>query len=164
MSDATEERMNQDVPENVRDVDVLAAAGSQGPLSAEFLCADCGKKFEKKSGLSQHRRRMHAVKYHEEAKEELEGKVPVKRRWTEVESSNLAMLEARLVCENFKGNINQEMTDRFEGRTFDSIKSRRKLEKHKKMVQELVKSMQPHPEPNQDASALRVDLPLRKKT
>lgn len=159
MSNAAEDRTNQDVPVVGRDVDISAAAGSQGPTSAEFVCNDCGKGFAKKVGLSQHRRKMHAVKYHQEAKEELEWKVPVKKRWTDVEMNNLAMLEARLLKEGFDGNMNQELFKQFEGRSFDAIKSRRKSEKHRKMVQDLYKAMQPLPNQKEDISRLKVDLP-----
>lgn len=85
-------------------------------MSAEFLCVDFGRKFGKKVGVSQHRGKVHAIKYHEEAKEELQGKVPVKKRWTDVESSNLALIEERLLNGNFKRNINQEILKQFESR------------------------------------------------
>lgn len=79
---------------------------------------------------------MHAASYHREAKEELEGKVPVKGRWTDIESSNPAMFEAKLIAESFEGNINVELVKMMDGRSLEFIKSGRKSDNHKQMVQD----------------------------
>lgn len=56
------------IADNIRDVDDLAAGGSQGFSSADFICDICGKPFGKKVDLSLHRRKMHATVCHQDAK------------------------------------------------------------------------------------------------
>lgn len=133
--------MNEDVPVIDRDVDIFAAGGTQGPTAADHVCSDCRKPFKKKVCLSLHRRKIHAAAYHREAKEDLQGKVPIKKRWTELESSNLAMYEARLIAGGFAGNINEELVHWIEDRTLDAIKSRRKNGKDKNMVKDFNDSL-----------------------
>lgn len=130
----------------------LAGGGSRGPPSAEFSCESRGRPFPKKVGLSLHRRKMLPSDYHQDAKVELEGRSLVKRRWTDSESAGLARQETRLNVSGFSGNINAELVRFTEDRSLEAIKSRRKTEKHKNLVQEFIKS-------ENLAARLVVDLP-----
>lgn len=104
---------------------------------------------------------MHATAYHQDAKEELQGRVPVKKRWTELESSNLAMYEAKLILNGFDGNINEELVHWMEkSRSLEAIKSRRKGALHKNLVKDYMKSLTETTTDKDDGpTGLMVDLP-----
>lgn len=83
---------------------------------------------------------MHPANYHAEAKDELEGRVVVKK--SESESVGLSRLEAQLITQSVQAvNLNAELLNMTEGRSLEAIKGRRKTEKHRKLVQEFLTSL-----------------------
>lgn len=62
-----------------------------------------------------HVSRMHRNLYNAEELVKLEGRIPVKKRWTETEISEMANQEARLLAGDVPYNINQELESYYLG-------------------------------------------------
>lgn len=82
--------------------------------------------------------RMHRNEYHREELAVLEGRVPVKRRWTEAEISEMAYNEARMLARDEPINMNQELQEIMQGRSLESIKGKRRSKEYKEMVTKIL--------------------------
>ena len=92
------------------------------------LCASGG--WTKSVSLSQHMRRMHPTEYNASIE------VPtVKRRWTDDETQILAQLEASIPSSDGLF-MNQMLASKFPSRTFEAIKSHRKKEDYRALVEQ----------------------------
>lgn len=97
-----------------------------------FYCKLCATKgWDTPASLSQHMRHMHLSEYNAIIA------VPmVKRRWTKDETLVLAELEASISSSDGV-YINQVLTQRFPSRTFDAIKSHRKRQEYRALVEQI---------------------------
>lgn len=93
------------------------------------LCVSGG--WSKPASLSQHMRRMHASEYNATIE------VPmIKRRWTKDETMVLAELEASMSSSD-SVFVNQELAKKFPSRTFEAIKSQRKRQEYRALVEQI---------------------------
>lgn len=103
-------------------------------------CPDSGGSYKNLKGLGVHRNRKHGEIFHQER---LTAFQPKKPRWTTPEEHRMASLEAQLrMMYPADTNINQLISSHFEGRTFESIKSKRKDQAYKDKVQEHLAQLQ----------------------
>ena len=78
------------------------------------------------------------MRTHKEWYDSRQNTTAVKQRWTQEEESIMARKEAELVIQNVV-YINQVLAQAFPERSFDSIKSRRRLVGYKQKVQEFLR-------------------------
>ncbi|KAL3243004.1 hypothetical protein MRX96_020683 [Rhipicephalus microplus] len=106
--------------------------GSSIVEDSEPKCPECGRLFGSKSGLSQHRRHAHIEAYNADIDVERS-----KPRWTREEEYLMAIYEVQLL-QGKVYNINQRMAKKFPSRTFDGIKSHRRMARYQALVKELL--------------------------
>lgn len=104
-------------------------------------CRHCHRRFTSARGMKVHVSRMHRNAYHEEELAKFEDRIPVKRRWTEAEVSEMAYQEAILLANDVLANINQELQKMLQGRTLESIKGKRRGKEYKEMVSRMLETI-----------------------
>ncbi|KAL1486220.1 hypothetical protein MTO96_031489 [Rhipicephalus appendiculatus] len=124
------------------------------------ICTECGRAFQTKSGLSQHRRHRHLEAYNADINVERS-----KPRWTREENYLMARFEADLHKQNVR-NINERLAERFPARTFDGIKSHRRAQGYRDLVAQLLNadraaSRQPVSQDDDGQATMEVDQSAR---
>lgn len=110
------------------------------------LCASGG--WEKKVSLSQHMRRMHPEEYNATIEVGTS-----KKRWTRDEINILAEIEAKMSPSDGVF-INQALSEKFPSRSYEAIKSHRKREDYRELVERIRQRVQ---ESNVDNAVLTAD-------
>lgn len=103
-------------------------------------CPDCSLEWQNLQSLNQHRRQAHPVEYQRSL--EIESNDPGRRRhraWSALELRQLAQLEVDYDEGREKLALNYYLAEKL-GRTYESIKGRRRDEKYKDLVTELQQS------------------------
>jgi hypothetical protein len=105
-------------------------AGVADPAQPAFVCQFCRKIYATKIGVGVHISRCHKLGANDQIDVER-----VKSRWTDEEKRLLALSEAKLTFEGVpSGGINRALHSKHQGRTLDSIKSRRRIAEHRDKV------------------------------
>lgn len=94
----------------------------------DHLCTNCGETFDSYSGVQLHRKRTHPVEFNAE----LEAKLPLeKKTWGQLETSNMAELEAR-----YTGRWhNQFLAEKLPHRSVEQVKSKRRNPAYRLLVE-----------------------------
>lgn len=106
-------------------------------ITSHLQCPECGRAFTSKVGVSLHRRKAHFASYNADIVTER-----VKARWTPEEEYLMAKSEAKLRKAG-KRNLNELLAECFKDRSFDSIKSHRKINRYKELVEKLLETVVP---------------------
>lgn len=100
----------------------------------DFSCPECGQRYKTLIGLQVHRQKKHPEEYNAGLKND-----KIKLRWEAQDRDLMARLEADCLYSvksgSKKPNINQYLHSKFPERTLESIKSQRKSQLYKDMVQ-----------------------------
>lgn len=107
-----------------------ASAHDESPAIDNLVrCPHCSRGFTTVTGLGLHRKSAHLVEFNAEIEVDR-----LKPRWTEEESRRLARAELHLQKAGVRF-MNQELHQRFPGRTLESIKGHRKQASYKAILQ-----------------------------
>ncbi|KAH6920002.1 hypothetical protein HPB50_029010 [Hyalomma asiaticum] len=104
-----------------------------GTAASHFVCQECDRAFGTKIGLSQHRRHAHVDEYNADINVQR-----CKPRWHKEEEYLMAVYEVELRRQKVY-NLNQKLHQKFPMRTFDGIKSHRRDDNYRKLVDELMR-------------------------
>ena len=93
-------------------------------------CNTCNKQFKGKVGLAIHRRRMHAVAYHQEATDSIIANHAnqTRPRWTDGDSRRMAQIEIDIFSQKADSRrfpINNAIAEQFPERSVTAIKTHR---------------------------------------
>lgn len=138
-TEGTRERAESHVhaPEGVPQGTCPAPLVSGVAITSHLQCPECGRAFASKVGVSLHRRKVHFESYNAEIVTER-----VKARWMPEEEYLMAQYEVKLRKAG-KKNLNELLAKHFKERSFDSIKSHRKINRYKELVQQLLENAVP---------------------
>ena len=105
-------------------------------------CNTCNKQFKGKVGLVIHRRRMHAVAYHQEATDIIIANHAnqTRPRWTDGDSRRMAQIEIDIFSQKADSRrfpINNAIAEQFPERSVTAIKTHRASTKYKELVRTL---------------------------
>ena len=105
-------------------------------------CNTCNKQFKGKVGLDIHRRRMHAVAYHQEATDSIIANHAnqTRPRWKDGDSRRMAQIEIDIFSQKADSRrflINNAIAEQFPERSITAIKTHRASTKYKALVHTL---------------------------
>ena len=110
------------------------ARGSISP--SRTLCRVCAGTFKNVTSLNAHMRRKHPAERHDDM---VAANIPIKARWTDEETMQMANLEATLTFKNTKF-MNKALVEVIPGRSLESIKGQRKGMAYKQLVKSLIEN------------------------
>lgn len=111
--------------------------GHISTMTTTFQCPECTATFGSKIGLSQHRRHRHFEEYNEDV-----NLARLKPRWKKEEEYLMATKEVELRSQKVR-DINAQLLRAFPHRTLHSIKSHRRQEGYKRLVEDLQNRLYP---------------------